>query len=311
MVKQSNFPSLNSVECIWDHATHNAMTDLIFYRQNFYCVFRESDSHAGGANGQIRVLKSPDAHLWSPIALIQKEGTDLRDPMLSITPDGRLMLNMGGSIYVKDDLQSWNSQVCFSKDGILWTPIQQVELKNEWIWRVTWHQGTGYGFSYHPTNFSDLKKPWKLSLFQTKNGLDYTLLKKFTLKDKPSEATIRFIDSGMMVVLLRTGHAGLIGSSSHPYTKWQWTKSHYHLGGPNFLILPDGKMWAGSRLHTSYSSHTALFKMNLDGLDPVVIFPSNGDTSYPGMVCKNRKLYISYYSTHEKKTAIYLAILDL
>jgi len=35
--------------------------------------------------------------------------------------------------------------------------------------------------------------------------------------------------------------------------------------------------------------------------------PSGGDTSYPGMVWHNNMLYISYYSSHEGKTSIYLA----
>jgi len=35
--------------------------------------------------------------------------------------------------------------------------------------------------------------------------------------------------------------------------------------------------------------------------------PSGGDTSYPGLVWHNNLLYMSYYSTHEGKTSIYLA----
>ena len=35
--------------------------------------------------------------------------------------------------------------------------------------------------------------------------------------------------------------------------------------------------------------------------------PSGGDTSYPGLVWHNDLLYMSYYSSHEGKTSIYLA----
>ena len=35
--------------------------------------------------------------------------------------------------------------------------------------------------------------------------------------------------------------------------------------------------------------------------------PSGGDTSYAGMVVHEGCLWISYYSSHEEKTAIYLA----
>jgi hypothetical protein len=35
--------------------------------------------------------------------------------------------------------------------------------------------------------------------------------------------------------------------------------------------------------------------------------PAGGDTSYPGLVWRNNMLYVSYYSSHEDKTSIYLA----
>jgi hypothetical protein len=39
--------------------------------------------------------------------------------------------------------------------------------------------------------------------------------------------------------------------------------------------------------------------------------PSSGDSSYPGMVWHQGLLWISYYSSHEGKTAIYLARVKL
>ncbi len=35
--------------------------------------------------------------------------------------------------------------------------------------------------------------------------------------------------------------------------------------------------------------------------------PSGGDTSYPGFLLKDHTLWVSYYSSHQGKTAIYLA----
>lgn len=43
------------------------------------------------------------------------------------------------------------------------------------------------------------------------------------------------------------------------------------------------------------------------GYEPVLKLPSGGDTSYPGMVWHQGLLWISYYSSHEGKTSIYLA----
>src|SRR5690606_9793714 len=90
------------VSRIWDQADHNAFTDLIRYKDAFYCTFREASGHVvnpGQENGSIRVIRSVDGKEWKSLALLKKDGLDLRDPKLSITPEGRLMVVMGGSVY--------------------------------------------------------------------------------------------------------------------------------------------------------------------------------------------------------------------
>ena len=52
-------PELVSLEKIWDRGEHNAFTDLIRWREKWYCTFRESEAHVGG-DGQLRVLESTD-----------------------------------------------------------------------------------------------------------------------------------------------------------------------------------------------------------------------------------------------------------
>ena len=48
--------------------------------------------------------------------------------------------------------------------------------------------------------------------------------------------------------------------------------------------------------------------MNRDGeYEPILTFTSGGDTSYPGLVWHDDRLWMSYYSSHEGKTSIYLA----
>ena len=87
---------------IWDDAPHNAFTDLIRYENKFYCTFREGTGHVPGETGEdgkIRILISEDGEEWESLALLAKRDYDLRDSKLSVTPDGRLMVLMGGSNY--------------------------------------------------------------------------------------------------------------------------------------------------------------------------------------------------------------------
>jgi hypothetical protein len=55
-------PVLVDVQRIWDRAPHNAFTDLIRFRDRWFCVFREARNHWGpGAQGKVRAITSDDA----------------------------------------------------------------------------------------------------------------------------------------------------------------------------------------------------------------------------------------------------------
>lgn len=295
------------VKRLWNRAPHNALTDLIYYKEAFFCCFREADKHAGGRDGSIRILRSTDAKTWSSVAVIAKKGIDLRDPMLSEMPDGRLLLSMGGSLYQKEEYLGCTPHAAFSNDGTLWGSALDLQMPNEWIWRVTWHKGVGYGASYRLTDPSDIKQPWILTLFKTTDGKKYECVTELKVANHPSETTLRFTDEGVMVAMVRRWGRGWIGRAKPPYIRWKWFETRYRFGGPNFLILPNGEMWACSRGYRKGKPYTILAQMGLEYYKPVLLLPSGGDTSYPGMVLRDDTLYISYYSSHEKKTMVYLA----
>ncbi len=81
------------------------------------------------------------------------------------------------------------------------------------------------------------------------------------------------------------------------------------IGGPNFIVLDDGKMLASGRQYAAkpVGAKTFVGRMNLESVAADVVFPSGGDCSYPGMVWHKKMLWVSYYSSHEGKTSIYLA----
>ena len=81
---------LLSAERIWDEGPHNAFTDLVRWRGRFYCAFREGTGHAEGL-GTIRVIVSGEGEAWQSVGVLEREGYDLRDAHLAVTPDDRLM----------------------------------------------------------------------------------------------------------------------------------------------------------------------------------------------------------------------------
>ncbi|MNY78943.1 hypothetical protein D3C86_2193840 [compost metagenome] len=64
----------------------------------------------------------------------------------------------------------------------------------------------------------------------------------------------------------------------------------------------------GSRFHEGNSTSTALHVTDLNGkIIKTIKLPSGGDNSYPGMLMDQKKLWVAYYSSHEGKSAVYLA----
>ncbi len=302
-------PEIISVQKIWDRGAHNAFTDLIRFQNRWFCCFREAEAHVGG-DGELRILQSADGEYWQPAALLAETGIDLRDPKLSITPDGQLMLVAGGSVYRgTKQLQGAQPRVAFSKDGRDWSLPRQVLEDGEWLWRVTWHEGQAYGVSYHVALRQPDSRP-PLQLFCSANGTDWKSIAAFTLTGFPNEATLRFQRDGTALMLVRrdaSDQGGWIGSSRSPYSDWKFTPTTVRIGGPNFIELPDGTLVASGRDYAAGKATCALFEMTPDSLKSVLALPSGGDCSYPGLVWHDGLLWVSYYSSHEGKSSIYLA----
>ena len=307
--KETDKPRIVEVRKIWDKAKHNAFTDLIRFQEKWYCTFREADAHAPASpgsreDGKIRIIVSDDGIRWQSAGLLEEEGIDLRDPKFSITADGKLMVIMGGSLYVSKDSSPEKetrigmfSRVAFSPDGQTWPQVEKIRGKelnpdDTWLWRVTWHQGMAYGFTKSPVR-----------LWKSGDGIRYEAVTDSIHPE--DEATLRFMPDGEMIALFRKPAA--IGTSSPPYTEWKINEAGFsQLGGPNFIILPDGQMWGGSR-NTKQPVKTVLARMTRNSYEMLLELPSGGDTSYPGFVWHDGFLWMSYYSSHEEKTSIYLA----
>jgi hypothetical protein len=154
---------------------------------------------------------------------------------------------------------------------------------------------------------------WTLKLFVSTDGLDYKLITPLEVPGQPNETTVRFLPDGTMMALVRReggDHCGWIGASLPPYTTWDWHATTERLGGPNFLRLPDGSLWAAGRDYKN-PVKTVVARMTRDRYEPVLSLPSGGDNSYPGLVWHDGLLWMSYYSSHEGKAAIYLARIKL
>lgn len=314
--KQHSLPLLLSILKVWESGEHQGLTDLVKFNDKFILVFRESDTHYSGMDGIIRVLESSNGIVWSLKTTLELEGWDLRDPKVSVMPNGKLMLLAGASKYLSDKTRVDHcSVVAFTEDAQKFTAFETLPIGDEWLWKVTWHQGVGYGVSYYFSDPKDRKSPWHTSLYQTLDGLNYEKITDFLIPGHPNETALRFLSDNEMVALVRRNGPGernaWIGTSAAPYEDWLWHETMYHIGGPDFVVLPGDELIAAGRcLSTTpygWFAKTALWRMTPSSLEPLTILPTFGDTSYPGLVYEEPFLWMSYYSSHEGKSCVYLA----
>jgi hypothetical protein len=292
---------------IWDQAPHNAFTDLIRFQHRWFCVFREGTSHVS-PDGALRVITSADGGKWESAALIASPTSDLRDAKISVTPDGRLMLSGAEALHDKSQ-HTHQSLAWFSKDGRDWSERQEIGDPDFWLWRVTWHKGIAHGVGYACHDERSIQ------FYTSTDGKNFVtpVTMKFSA-GKPSETSLVF-DGDTCYCLLRldgTPENGLLGTSLPPYTEWDWKDLGLRIGGPHMLRLPDGRLIAAVRL---YDGGT---RTSLGWIDPkagkfteALKLPSGGDTSYAGLVWHDGLLWVSYYSSHEGKTSIYLAKVEI
>ncbi|MCA9261567.1 MAG: hypothetical protein KDA61_20260, partial [Planctomycetales bacterium] len=310
VVAQSLSSEIVSVRKLWDVAPHNAFTDMIRWRDHFVCAFREGRGHAS-TDGSIRVLASSDMRHWQSVAQLSLTGYDLRDASLSVTPDDRLLLN-GGAAPRQQDGQSapTGSFVAFADELDAWTKPQITIEPGRWLWRLTWHDGRAWGVEYGTSQGAP-----HTSLKTTIDGLHYqTHVERMCEQGRPTEAVLRLQTNGTMLCLQRRDgredkRSAYLGTSSAPYQDWHWRDLGVYFGGPNLLSTDSGHWLACGRMFRNGKPVVTLAELDLakGALLPLCDLPSGGDCSYPGLCWHDDRLWVSYYSSHEGRTSIYLA----
>ena len=303
-------PVLVDSKRIWDEAPHSAFTDLIRFNHRWICVFREGQGHVA-ADGALRVIQSEDGNHWQSVALISSPDSDLRDAKISVTPDNRLMLAGAEAIPHPDTGKTYKHQslVWFSDDGKNWSDKHKIGDPDFWLWRITWHNGKAYGFGYGTT-----KEDSELRFYSSSDGKVFKTLVKNAAPNTvdANETSLVFMPDDRCYCLLRRDGkqdaGGLLGVAKPPYTDWSWKDLGVRIGGPDMIRLPDGRFIAAVRLYDG-KVRTSLCWIDVEKgtLTESLALPSGGDTSYAGMVWHQDMLWVSYYSSHEEKTCIYLA----
>ncbi len=296
------------VRMIWGRAPHNASADLLRFRERWYCVFREG-SLTASPDGAVRVLSSPDGHVWQSSASVSVPGADLRDPKLSTTSYSRLLLLAeavsGGAAGPAHRTLAWSSP-----DSREWEGPAQAGDPGMRLGPVTWHLNRAYSVGYSSPG------PGPVRLYSSGDGERFTIQADNLVPPRQdAEAGLLFGRDGNALCLMRGDGAGApaqLGTSRAPYKAWSWSVLNASVATPNVLELADGRIIVAGSIPGN-EARIALWWLDPERgtLKEFLRLPSGGESGRPGLASHEGILWIAYHSSHEGRAMIYLARVKL
>ncbi len=299
-------------------AEHAAFTDLHenpfdTSSKTLFCCYREAMNHVS-PGGRIIVVKIDK----SDFSVIHKEQLvlpdyDLRDPKLSF--DGkRLIVTSYAKTFLPDGQMQTKMVSFFTTTGYSWSSMNSFGKSGWWLWNHAWKKGEAFGFAYNRSaQFISLYKGDPTRSMKVYQENVFGLLK--SQKGYPNESAFLFDSNENALVFLRRdadSFSAQFGTSSAPYVKWQWHDLGIYIGGPAAVALDDNNILVAGR-HIDWNKRTFStrlwhFNTKTKSLTELLVLPSSGDTSYPGLVLEGDTLYMSYYSCHvDNQARVYLA----
>ena len=149
-------------------------------------------------------------------------------------------------------------------------------------------------------------------MYRSEDGVQFdTLVEELFTKGYSNEVGLVFEPDDTAWCLMRrdgSDSTAQLGTAQPPYDTWTWKDLGVRVGGPQILRLDDGRLLATVRLYDG-KVRTSICEIvpTAGTVTEKLTLPSGGDTSYAGMVLEDDILWISYYSSHEGQTCIYLA----
>ena len=103
---------------------------------------------------------------------------------------------------------------------------------------LIWHNNAAFNFGYGCGEKKSLR------LYKSSDGRNFeTLVEDLNIDSYPNETSIVFKGDTAFCLLRRDGEnkSGLLGISIPPFTSWSWKDLGVRIGGPDMILLPDGR----------------------------------------------------------------------
>ncbi|HRR95162.1 MAG TPA: hypothetical protein P5150_00295 [Candidatus Ratteibacteria bacterium] len=284
---------LKEIKCIWWDGYHNAFTDIIKYKESYFVCFRHATEHGLKGQGEIYVLKSNNLENWELITKFPPL-KDSRDPKFFIFEE-----KLGVLFFAYPDInttQIRDGYISYSDDGENFSPVIKISKDNLCFWRIRNYKEKLYATAYKG---GEKEENWGSYLFVSDDGENFNKVSTILEGEYANETDLLFEGDICYAIVRRENlQTPALCISKYPFDKWESYNLNKIIQGPCIFKFK-GEIYIAGRVNTL--TKTGILKLDLERkrVKDEIILPSEGDTSYCGVVVENNKFYLSYYSQHE------------
>jgi acyl-CoA thioesterase-1 len=297
-----------AVRTIVADGRHNAFTALARFRGELWLAFRSAKDH-NSQDGDIVVLRSADdGRDWREATRLNAVPDD-RDPQFLATDD-RLFLYDAGM--TGPELTTYAT---FTDDGATWSKPQAVYEPRFIVWKPCRHNGRFYAGAHKKDEVSG-GKGREARLITSTDGLNWTTVSQIRAGNWESETTPFFAADHRATMFMRQKYGSPpceVFEAVPPYATWTRRPAGVpHLSGHSVHTFRGvDYLLSRSMDYAKKQTGTIIYTFAHGELTPYCVLPSGGDCSYAEAVEQGDSMLVSYYSSHEGATNIYLATVPL
>lgn len=304
-------PEIISTEIYSNPPLYTAFCDLTFWKDRYYCIFREGETHAPYAesmeNGYIVILSSSDLKGWKKELVVVEDGYDLRDPCFCIN---------GDELFIYYGRYKWNDRQPTYKSGvaILQSNNEYLSIKKQiyvegdnsdfWKWKVYKYKDTFMSIAYR-TDCSPV-------LLESSDGIVFH--KVSDLPISAGETAMEFFNDEIVAVSRNaiTGGNAMVSFSRYPFEEWDSVDLGFMIDSPEMFVIDQSLYVAG---RSSWGVSAFKFDDAKRKVTPVYNYFAMGEyghQGYPGILYRDGKVITVYYAVNQinnNNTAIYLSVL--
>lgn len=286
---------------------HNAFTTLARFRDQYWLAFRAAKDH-NSSDGDIVVLRSGDSQKWEEAFRLNAAADD-RDPQFLAT-EKRLFLY--DQAMKGPELTAY---VVYTDDGKTWSKPQPVYEPRFILWKPCILDGKFYSAAHKKDEKSGGKERG-VHLIVSDDGLEWKKISTIRAGSWESETTLHFGPDKKAVAFLRQKYGSppaQILESDPPYSEWKPRVPNVnHFSGPSVTTIRGVTYLLSRTMDYGAKKAGQMIYTYADGqLQPYCELPAGGDCAYAEAVAAGDDMLVSYYSSHEGTTNIYVAVVPL